>query len=119
MKLPSPPASVKLLGFALPIALIVTLVALVGAAGLPQVGPMPDVIAYALELAPRTMYAIAIGGSTALSMRMTGMNLDNDYRCTLIHAAAKGQVGPVLVLAGETFAWLAWAVLWSWVYLHQ
>lgn len=110
-------ASTKLLALALPIATVVTLTALVLVGATPQVTPTPDLIAYALELAPKTMYAIAIGGSTAVAMQLTDMNLGENERAKLIDRAADGEFGAILVLAGETFAWLAWAVLWSVVYL--
>lgn len=108
----------KLLGIALPLVTIVALFALLTAGSLPQVGGVPDLLAYALELAPRTMYALAIGGSTALSMNLTGMNIDNDQRCVLVESAARGKVGPMVVLAGETLAWIFWACFWAHVYLR-
>lgn len=110
-------AATKLLGLALPIATVVTLTVLVLAAATPQTGAMPDLIAYALELAPKTMYALAIGGSAAVAMQVTGMNLGNEWRCKLTQQAAEGAPGPMLVLAGETFAWLAWTLLFAHVYV--
>ena len=109
----------KLLGLALPVATVVTLLALLGAGGTSQIGALPDLLAYALELAPRTMYAIAIGGSTALSMHFTGMDIANARRCQLLEKAAEGDLGAMAVLAGETLAWFGWAVLWTFVYLHS
>lgn len=111
-------AATNLLGIALPLATIVTLTLLLTAGGVPQVGGLPDLIVYALELAPRTMYALAIGGSAAVAMQVTGMNIANERRCELLNEAAGGELGPIIVLAGETFAWLAWSVLWAVVYLH-
>lgn len=109
----------KLLGLALPVATVLTLLALLAAGGVRQVGALPDLLAYALELAPRTMYAIAIGGSTALSMHFTGMDIANTRRCDLLDKAAGGEIGAMVVLAGETLGWFGWAVLWSFVYLHS
>lgn len=113
-------AQTKLLGIALPLALVITVVALLLAGGVPQVGPMPDLLAYAFELAPRTMYAIAIGGSTAVSMNLTGMNIGNDHRCVLmLLASEKGaRSWPAFrVLALESACWLLWGVLWAHVYI--
>lgn len=111
-------APTKLLGIALPIATVVTLAVLLAGSGVPQIGPMPDMIVTVLELAVRTLYAIAIAGSAAVSMKLTGMDIGNTRRCELLEKAAKGELGPMIVLAGETFAWLAWSVLWAFVYLH-
>ena len=109
-------ASTKLLGFALPIATAATLFILLTAGGLPQIGALPDLLTYALELAPRTMYALAIGGSAALSMHFTGMNLDNAEREICLTHAGCGHTGALHVLLLETFCWLAWGVLWTVVY---
>lgn len=112
-------AGTKLLGLALPIALAITLVALLGVGGIEQIGELPDLVAYALQLAPLTMYAIAVGGSTAVSMHVTGMNIDNERRCELMAVAWSG--GPdswpaFRVLALEAACWLLWGVLWAHVY---
>ena len=107
----------KLLGIALPVALVLTVVALVGAGSVPQVGPLPDLLAYAFELAPRTMYAIAVGGSTAVAMNLSGMNIANERRCELLEDAADGNPGAFRVLALESACWLAWGLLWACVYI--
>lgn len=105
----------KLLGFALPVATAITLFALLAAGGLPQVGGLPDLIAFALELAPRTMYAIAVGGSAAVAMHYTGMDLPNVERAELYRRAVSDRdVLRVLVL--ESACWLAWAVFFAVVY---
>lgn len=117
-KAPKVKAQSKLLWMALPIGTAITLVVLLTAGGTSQVGGLPDLLAYVLELAPKTLYAIAIGGSAAMAMHLTGMDLGNTYRCQLTHKAAEGDFGAMLVLGGETFAWLAWTVLWAFVYLH-
>lgn len=111
-------ASTKLLGIALPVALVVSLVALLTLGATPQVGGMPDVLAYALELAPRTMYALAIGGSAVVAMHMTGMDIGNARRCDLMQEAAEGNRNALWVLVLETGAWLSWTVLWAFVYLR-
>ena len=118
MKLLEFKLSTKLLGIALPLLTVMALFLLLTASALPQVGSLPDLFAYALELAPRSMYALAIGGSTALSMNLTGMNIANELRCRLVDRAAEGEFGPMMVLLGETFAWLAWAMFWGHVYLR-
>lgn len=107
----------KLLGIALPLATFLVLLVLLTGSGVPQIGPMPDMIVTVLELAVRTLYAIAIGGSAAVAMQMTGMNIVNERRCELLDNAAKGDFGAMVVLAGETFAWFGWCVLWAFVYL--
>lgn len=111
-------ASTKLLGIALPVALVVTLVALLTLGATPQVGGMPDVLAYALELAPRTMYALAIAGSAVVAMNVTGMDIGNLRRCELMREAADGNRDALWVLMLETAAWLLWTVLWASVYLR-
>jgi hypothetical protein len=108
----------KLLGLALPIATAITLGVLLVASALPQVGQLPDLIAHALELAVRTMYALAIGGSAALSMHLTGMDVPNAHRAALRERAEQGSVSAMIVLASETLAWLAWAAFWAVVYLR-
>lgn len=110
-------ASVKLLGMALPLATVLVLAVLLTGSGVPQIGPMPDMIVTVLELAVRTLYAIAIGGSAAVAMQITGMNIANERRCELLNNAAQGEFGSMVVLAGETLAWFGWCVLWLFVYL--
>lgn len=112
MKVPT-----RLLGIALPIATAITLAALLTVSGVPQIGPMPDMIVTVLELAVRTLYAIAIGGSAAVSMQITGMNVANARRCELLDEAAAGELGPMVVLLGETLAWFGWVTVWCVVYL--
>lgn len=112
MKVPA-----KLLGIALPIATAITLTILLTGSGVPQIGPMPDMIVTVLELAVRTLYAIAIGGSAAVSMQITGMNVANARRCELLDQASRGELGPMIVLLGETLAWFGWVVVWCFVYL--
>ena len=106
----------KLLGVALPIATFLTLFALLFAGGVPQIGPMPDLLAYVIELAPRTVYAIAIGGAAAVSMHVTGMNLDNEERCDMLRRAAGGNRSALYVLLLETAAWMGWTVVWLFVF---
>ena len=110
-------ASVKLLGMALPLATILVLAVLLTGSGVPQIGPMPDMIVTVLELAVRTLYAIAIGGSAAVSMQITGMNVANARRCELLDEASRGELGPMIVLLGETLAWFGWVTVWCFVYL--
>ena len=110
-------APAKLLGLALPVATIVTMIVLLAGSGVPQIGPMPDMIVTVLELAVRTLYALAIGGSAAVAMQMTGMNIANERRCELLDHAAGGELGPMVVLLGETLAWFGWVVVWAFVYL--
>lgn len=75
-----------------------------------------DLRAYALELAPRSLYPIAAIGLTAGLMKLTGFDLRDDYRQTLVRMLASSetegrwplsrqQFGAFLVLAGETLAW--------------
>ena len=110
-------SSTKLLGLALPLATILVLAVLLTGSGVPQIGPMPDMIVTVLELAVRTLYAIAIGGSAAVSMQVTGMNVANARRCELLDEAAGGELGPMVVLLGETLAWFGWVTVWCFVYL--
>ena len=110
-------SATKLLGLALPLATILVLAVLLTGSGVPQIGPMPDMIVTVLELAVRTLYAIAIGGSAAVSMQITGMNVANARRCELLDQAAAGELGPMAVLLGETLAWFGWVTVWCFVYL--
>ena len=78
-----------------------------------------DLRAYALELAPRSLYPIAAIGLTAGLMKLTGFDLCDDVREELIRQLTqwegggeegkwpltKSQFGAFLVLAGETLAW--------------
>ncbi len=111
MKVPT-----KLLGIALPVATVIVLAVLLVGSGVPQIGAMPDMIVTVLELSVLTLYALAIGGTTAVAMQMTGMNIQNDRRCELLDKAADGDVGAMVVLAGETVGWFGWAFVWFHVY---
>jgi hypothetical protein len=108
----------KLLVFALPIATLVTLVVLLFGGGMKQIGSLADLTAFALELAPRTLYAIAIAGSASVMMHATATDLGNGRRKALIQAAETGGRGPLLILAGETLAWMLWVVIFTPIYLH-
>ena len=110
-------SATKLLGLALPVATVLVLIVLLTGSGVPQIGPMPDMIVTVLELAVRTLYAIAIGGSAVISMDITGMNIGNVYRAQLVVDAAVGKRDSLFVLLQETVAWFAWCALWAYVYL--
>lgn len=110
--------STKVLGIILPVAALFVMAGLLFVAGIPAIGPTPDLIVTAIELAVTTLYALAIGGSTAFVMRHTAQNLDNTYRCELIKLAAAGDKGALSVLRDEAIAWFLWAALWSCVYLR-
>lgn len=111
--------STKLLWVALPPFFVVTFIALLFLGGVPQIGGLPDLIAYVIELAPKTVYAIAIGGATAFAMNVTGMDLGTNQRHRLIEDAAVGHLGPMRVLQLETVSWFGWMVLWIVVFkLH-
>ena len=78
-----------------------------------------DLRAYALELAPRSLYPIAAIGLAAGLMKLTGFDLRDEEREHLIRELGlqdrvdnnekwpltKRQFGCFLVLAGETLAW--------------
>lgn len=103
----------KLLGIILPIFTAITLYVLMAAGTLPQVGALPDLITYVLELAPRTLYAVAVGGVTAFSMHATGMNIPNSQRRELLARAGKDYDGAALrVLLLESACWFGWALVW-------
>lgn len=106
----------KLLGIILPIFTAITLYVLLTAGTLPQVGALPDLITYVLELAPRTLYAVAVGGVTAFSMHATGMNIRNEHRRELLSRAAKDDRAALRVLLLESACWFGWAVLWLFVF---
>lgn len=106
----------KLLGIILPIATAITLYVLLAAGALPQIGGMPDIITFVLELAPRTLYAIAIGGVTAFSMHACGMNIGNTHRSALMRRAEDGDDGARHALTLEAVCWFGWAVFWLLVF---
>lgn len=76
-------------------------------------GAVDDLIAYALELAPKSMHVmVAVAVTYAVSCGL-GWNLDNDKRADYqrILIASKGaNVGAFMVLAGECLSILA--LLW-------
>lgn len=70
-------------------------------------GAVDDLIAYALELAPKSMHVMAAIVMTYVVSTGLGWNLDNDKRADYqrILIASKGKnFGAFQVLAGETFA---------------
>lgn len=108
----------KLLALTLPMATLIVLCVLLFAGGMRQFGSLADLTAFALELAPRTLYAIAIAGSASLMMHATATDLGNSRRKALVELAAAGERGALLVLAGETLAWMLWVVIFIPIYLH-
>lgn len=74
-------------------------------------GAMEDLVAYALELAPKSMHLmVGIALAYAVSCGL-GWNLDNDKRADYQRQLiARGSGGAFFVLAGETVAFLA--LLW-------
>lgn len=85
-------------------------------------GAMDDLIAYALELAPKSMHVMAAVVMTYVVSTGLGWNLDNDKRADYqrILIASKGMnFGAFLVLAGEmisvlTLLWLFLRALLVW-----
>lgn len=76
-------------------------------------GAMDDLIAYALELAPKTMHVMAAVVMTYVASTGLGWNLDNAERANyqrLMVAGGKNALGSFLVLAGEMLSILA--LLW-------
>lgn len=108
----------KLLAFALPLATLATLVVLMFGGGMKQIGSLADLSAFVLELAPRTLYAIAIVGSASFVMHATATDLGNQQRAALVDLAAGGARGAQLVLAGETLAWMGWVLIFTPIYLR-
>lgn len=68
----------RVLGLYLPIAVALTMLAL----QLAGIG-YADLRAYVMELAPRSVYAIAIIGLVEAFMRIRGYDVANDERCRL------------------------------------
>lgn len=76
-------------------------------------GAMDDLIAYALELAPKTMHVMAAVVMTYVVSTGLGWNLDNAERANyqrLLVAGGKNALGSFLILAGEMISVLA--LLW-------
>jgi hypothetical protein len=97
----------------LPLMTLLTLVGWLVLGALPGMRMTGDLVAWLAELPVVTCYAIAAGAATSLSMRATGMNLDNDYRCELIKKAALGDNAALKTLNQEIRAWLAFLAIWS------
>ena len=99
-----PQRGTRVLLIYLPVFSILTLLAL-RIAGLGY----EDLRAYAMELAPRSMYAVAILGLAAGYMRLTGMDLPNAerarYQRILLGEAEGDKLGAFAILAGESLAW--------------
>ena len=81
-------------------------------------GAMDDLIAYALELAPKSMHVMAAVVMTYVVSTGLGWNLDNAERANyqrLLVAGGKNALGSFLVLAGEMLSILAllWLFLWA------
>lgn len=110
-------AGSKLLGVAMPVATVIVLVALLFVGGTQLIGPVADLLSAVFDLAVLTLYAIAIGGSAAVAMHMTGGNLPNRVRRDLVREAELGSVHAFRLLVLESASWVAWAVVWGWVYL--
>lgn len=97
----------KAFAFWLPLMVVLTLLGWLVLGALPNLRMTSDLIAWLMELPVTTCYAIAAGGATVLTMQVTGMNLDNDYRDFLVADAVKNHNTAALhVLALETVAWL-------------
>ena len=76
-------------------------------------GAMDDLIAYALELAPKSMHVMAAVVMTYVVSTGLGWNLDNAERANyqrLLVAGNRNAYGAFLVLAGEMVSILA--LLW-------
>lgn len=100
----APSRGARYLMIYLPVFSVVTCLALV------SVGGVDDLLAYALELAPKSMHVLAAIGLTYGVATGMGWNLDNakrsDYQRVLIASNGKN-FGAFAVLAGEMVSVLA------------
>lgn len=103
----------KAFAFWLPLMVVLTLLGWIVLGALPGMRMTGDLVAWLTELPVVTCYAIAAGAATSLSMRATGMNLENTYRAELIRRAANGDHAAHQTLSQEIRAWLGFLVIWS------
>lgn len=97
----------------LPLMVVLTLLGWLVLGALPGMRMTGDLVAWLAELPVVTCYAIAAGAATSLTMRATGMNLENSYRAKLIERAAAGDIAAHRTLSQEIRAWLAFLAIWS------
>jgi hypothetical protein len=97
----------------LPLMTLLTLLGWLVLGALPGMRMTGDLVAWLAELPVVTCYAIAAGAATSLTMRATGMNLENAYRSELIKLAAAGDQAALKTLNQEIRAWLAFLAIWS------
>ena len=104
----------KLFAFWLPLMVLLTIVGWTLFGALPGAVMTGDETAWLLELPIVTCYARAAAGAAVLTMHITGMNLENSYRCELTKLAAGGNPYARQVLIDEMLAWFfvmgAWCV---------
>lgn len=103
----------KAFAFWLPLMVVLTVLGWLVLGALPGMRMTGDLVAWLAELPVITCYAIAAGAATSLTMRATGMNLDNAYRQQLIERAANGDASAHRTLNQEIRAWLAFLAIWS------
>lgn len=99
--------------FYLPVMVLMTLVGWVFLGALPNMRMTGDLIAWLLELPVATCYALAAGGSTILTMQVTGINLPNERRNELLDLALCRNKEAIRILLIETGAWLGFLAIWS------
>lgn len=100
--------------FWLPLMVVMALIGWLVLGALPNMRMTSDLVAWLMELPVTTCYAIAAGGATVLTMEVTGLNLDNEYRQFLIADAVKnGNRSALAVISLEGLAWFGFLAIFS------
>ena len=98
--------STKMLSIHIPIALVITFLGYLVFGAIPGVTLTGDLIAWLLELPVVLIYALVAIGVSVGFMNIIGANVENDYRCELVKAAADGNRDALIVLIMESATWL-------------
>lgn len=115
----SPSSATKLLAFAMPAAVLACILVLLAVHEVPEIGPLPDLLAFVISIAPATLVPLAAFGLACMMMQVTGQNIDNDARSSLVDAAGRGSWGAFRVLVLEVVGWIGFTWLVLWAYLAQ
>lgn len=99
--------------FWMPLMVLATIVGWTVLGALPGATMTGDLIAWLMELPVITVYALAAGGATMLTMHWTGMNIDNDRRAELFEMALCRNKDATRLLIIESVQWVAVLIVFS------
>ena len=105
--------STKLAVFWLPIMVAVVLLGWLLLGALPGMKMTGDLVSWLMELPVTTCYAMGAGVATLLTMQISGINLDNVHRSTLMERAQNGDRNARDALNDEAKATLAVLLIWA------